>query len=66
MIKRAPIVVNPEHSLREAADHMVTAGIGRVIVVTKEAPRTAIGILTRSDLLAAHAHRLHARGERTT
>jgi H+/Cl- antiporter ClcA/CBS domain-containing protein len=65
LIKRTPIVVNPEHSLREAADHMVAAGIGRVIVVAKEAPRTPVGILTRSDLLAAHAHRLHARGERT-
>jgi predicted transcriptional regulator len=44
---------------------MVASGIGRVIVVAKGAPRTAVGILTRSDLLAAHAHRLHARGERT-
>jgi len=65
IIKRAPIVVHPDSSLRDAADHMTAAGIGRVIVVAKDAPRTALGILTRSDLLAAHAHRLHARGDRT-
>jgi H+/Cl- antiporter ClcA/CBS domain-containing protein len=65
IVKRAPIVVHPDSSLRDAADHMTAAGIGRVIVVGKDAPRTALGILTRSDLLAAHAHRLHARGDRT-
>ncbi|MGZ3419765.1 MAG: chloride channel protein [Polyangiales bacterium] len=60
-VKRAPIVVHPEHSLREAADHMVEARVGRVVVVDKAAPRRAIGILTRSDLLSAHEKRLHAR-----
>jgi predicted transcriptional regulator len=39
---------------------MVGAGVGRVIVVEKSAPRRAIGILTRSDLLTAHEKRIHA------
>jgi hypothetical protein len=39
---------------------MVQAGIGRVVVVDKSAPRKAIGILTRSDLLTAHEKRIHA------
>jgi H+/Cl- antiporter ClcA/CBS domain-containing protein len=60
LVKRTPIVVHPDHTLREAADHMVGAGVGRVIVVEKSAPRRAIGILTRSDLLTAHEKRIHA------
>ena len=55
---RAPVVVHEDHSLREAADHMVEEGIGRVIVVGAQAPHPLLGILTRSDLLSAHRRRL--------
>jgi H+/Cl- antiporter ClcA/CBS domain-containing protein len=58
LIRRAPAVVFPDSSLREAADHMVRENVGRLIVVDREAPRRIIGILTRSDLLGAHAQRL--------
>jgi len=34
------------------------SGVGRLPVVSRDAPRRVIGIVTRSDLLAAHAQRL--------
>jgi chloride channel protein, CIC family len=58
VVKRPPAVVFDDHSLREAADHMVRENVGRLPVVTRAAPRTVVGMITRSDLLAAHAHRL--------
>ena len=58
LLKRAPAVVFEDSSLREAADLMVSLGIGRLPVVSKTAHNQVIGILTRSDLLAAHARRL--------
>jgi CBS domain-containing protein len=54
-----PAVAFESSSLREAADLMVTEGIGRLPVVSQSAPRTVIGMLTRSDLLSAHARRLN-------
>ena len=65
LLKRAPIVVHEHHSLREAADHMVEQNVGRVLIVAADDPQRLIGILTRGDLLAAHARRLretHAAG----
>ncbi len=59
LLKRAPIVVHEGHSLREAADHMVEENVGRVLVVSADEAPHLIGILTRGDLLAAHARRLH-------
>lgn len=59
MIKRAPILVREDHSLREAADHMVAENIGRLIVVDAKDPQRMVGILTRGDLLTAHTRRLH-------
>jgi CBS domain-containing protein len=58
LLKRAPAVIFDDSSLREAADLMVSSSIGRLPVVSKSAPHQVIGILTRSDLLAAHARRL--------
>jgi len=46
--------------LREAADHMVRSGVGRLPVVSREAPRVVTGIVSRSDLLSAHEDRLDA------
>jgi CBS-domain-containing membrane protein len=34
--------------------------VGRLPVVTREDPRRIVGIVSRSDLLAAHAPRLQA------
>ena len=58
LVKRPPAVVFEDSSLREAADHMVQEGVGRLPVVSRSNPRKPIGILTRSDLLAAHQRRL--------
>ena len=58
LIRRAPWVVHGEHSLREAADHMVLAGIGRLVVVDVADPQRVVGMLTRGDILAAHGRRL--------
>jgi CBS domain-containing protein len=58
MLARPPVVVHEQHSLREAADHMVSQNIGRLIVVGHEAPHPLVGILTRGDILAAHGKRL--------
>jgi H+/Cl- antiporter ClcA/CBS domain-containing protein len=58
LLTRAPIVVHEHHSLREAADHMVEQNVGRVLVVGVDDPDRLVGILTRGDLLAAHARRL--------
>lgn len=60
LIRRPPIVVHPDHSLREAADHMVTADVGRLVVVESQPPHRMVGIITRGDLLGAHLRRLRA------
>jgi CBS domain-containing protein len=58
LITRAPLVVREDHTLREAADHMVESQVGRLVVVGMQAPHRMVGIITRGDLLAAHAKRL--------
>ena len=63
VIRRGPAVVFDDNTLREAADHMVREGVGRLVVVRREDPLRVIGIITRSDLLTAHARRLRAREE---
>jgi H+/Cl- antiporter ClcA/CBS domain-containing protein len=60
LIKRQPAVVYEDNTLREAADHMVLEKVGRLPVVERSAPRIVTGMLSRSDLLAAHEPRLHA------
>jgi predicted transcriptional regulator len=50
-----------EHnSLRDVADLMVHERVGRVPVVAADGSRRLVGILSRSDLLAAHERRLDA------
>jgi len=56
LVKRPLALAREDTSLREAADHMVREGVGRLPVVGADG-RLA-GILTRSDLLEAHAQRL--------
>ena len=63
LVRRQPAVVFEDNTLREAADHMVREGVGRLPVVTRADPRRVIGIISRSDLLAAHQPRLQAAGE---
>jgi CBS domain-containing protein len=65
VIRRRPLVVYPDTSLRAAADTMVMHDVGRVVVVTRSAKAEVVGILTRSDLLEAHRGRIGAETERT-
>ena len=58
IIKRPPAIVFEDNSLREAADHMIAEGVGRLPVVARDDTRKVIGWLTRSDLLSAHRQRL--------
>jgi CBS domain-containing protein len=62
VFRRPPAVVFDDNSLREAADHMVRENVGRLAVVARSAPRAVLGIITRSDLLAAHHRRLDEMG----
>jgi H+/Cl- antiporter ClcA/CBS domain-containing protein len=68
LIKRAPVVIHGDNTLREARDHMIRERVGRLPVVTREAPGTVVGILSRSDLLAAHRRQIEESvvAERTT
>jgi CBS domain-containing protein len=58
LVRRPVAVVYEDNTLREAADHMVREGIGRLPVVSRKEPRKPIGMITRSDLLSAHERRL--------
>jgi H+/Cl- antiporter ClcA/CBS domain-containing protein len=58
MIKRPPVVVYHDCSLREAADHMVNHDIGRLPVLDRANPTKLVGIITRSDVLAGFRHRI--------
>jgi CBS domain-containing protein len=60
IIQRPPAIVYEDNSAREAADHMVSEDVGRMPVVTREAPNKVVGWMTRSDLLGAHKRRLDA------
>jgi CBS domain-containing protein len=64
MIRRRPAVIYEDSTLRETADHMVIEQVGRLPVVSRESPLTVVGIVSRSDLLAAHAPRLRAAQKR--
>ncbi len=63
VVRRTPVVVYESQSLRQAADQMVRHGIGRLPVLSEDQPARLVGILSRSDLLAAHQRRLHAATE---
>lgn len=58
LIQRPVAVIYPDQTLRDAADHMARERVGRLPVVTRAAPHRLIGIVTRSDLVNAHARRL--------
>ena len=59
-VRRDPIVVFDDNTLRDAADLMVVESVGRLPVVERARPHRLIGIVSRSDLLSAHAPRLDA------
>jgi H+/Cl- antiporter ClcA/CBS domain-containing protein len=64
VVSRPPVVVFETSTLRDAADHMVLQDVGRLVVVNATEPSRVTGIITRSDVLAAHAPRLRSRDRR--
>jgi chloride channel protein, CIC family len=58
VVKRPAAVVFDDSSLRDVADHMARENVGRLPVVARDDPDRVIGIVTRSDVIAAHARRL--------
>jgi len=66
LVRRPPVVVFEHNTLRDAADLMVVEHVGRIPVVRRDDPRRVIGILSRSDLLTAHAPRLKAERQAST
>jgi predicted transcriptional regulator len=61
-VTRAAVVVYDDSSLRDAADQMARENVGRLPVVARGQPDQVIGIISRTDIIAAHARRLD--GER--
>jgi len=60
LVRRPVAVIFESSTCREAADHMVREGVGRLVVVSEGDPGRPRGIVTRSDLLEAHERRLEA------
>ncbi len=58
LVQRPALAVHERHTLREAADHMVEADVGRLVVLDGVDGGRMVGFITRGDLLAAHAPRL--------
>src|SRR5204863_129129 len=50
-------VVYDDGPRREAAEHMVNHDVGRLPVISRPEPWKVVGMVTRSDLLAAHRRR---------
>ncbi|MGA2442641.1 MAG: CBS domain-containing protein, partial [Tepidisphaeraceae bacterium] len=57
-IRRPPITVWPDATLRDAANEMILHDVGRLVVADPANRRRAIGIITRSDLLRAQRRAL--------
>jgi chloride channel protein, CIC family len=60
VIKRPPVVIGEQATLREAADRMVETRVGRLPVVSPSNPQRVVAILSRSDVIRAHERRLRA------
>jgi H+/Cl- antiporter ClcA/predicted transcriptional regulator len=64
LLRRPPVVVYSDSTLREAADHMVNHDIGRLPVVDRGKPGKLVGFITRSDILSSHRRRLRESGRK--
>jgi H+/Cl- antiporter ClcA len=60
LLSRACVVLFDDCSLRDAADRMARERIGRLPVLSRGDTERLVGIITRSDLVDAHVHRLRA------
>jgi len=62
--KRRPITIHRRETCRAAAERMAEAGVGRLLVVSREDPKRLLGVITRSDLLKARARALEEESAR--
>jgi CBS domain-containing protein len=58
LIVKLPKFVYDDCTVREAVDHMVNHGVGRLPVVRRQGGTQVIGMLTRSDVLSVYQMRL--------
>ncbi|HZW09520.1 MAG TPA: chloride channel protein, partial [Phycisphaerales bacterium] len=57
LVRRPPVVVYEDLTLHDAVNHMVNHDVGRLPVVARS-DRRIVGIITRSNILAAYRRRL--------
>lgn len=57
VIRRPPLFVYDDCSVRQAADHMVNHDVGRLPVIRRSQPNALVGIITRSDVLSVFRRR---------
>jgi CBS domain-containing protein len=58
LVKRPPVTIYEDDTLREAIDLMAENGIGRLPVVIRSDPGRVVAVLTRSDIITANKKRL--------
>jgi H+/Cl- antiporter ClcA len=58
LIKQRPRFAFSDSTVRQATDHMVKHGIGRLPIVTRENKSHVVGIISRSDILTTYRNRI--------
>jgi H+/Cl- antiporter ClcA/CBS domain-containing protein len=58
LVRRPPVLCYSDSNLRDAVNHMVNHDVGRLPVVVRGQPGHVVGIITRSNILAAYRKRL--------
>ena len=58
LLKRSPVFVYTDSTVRQAADLMVEHDIGRLPVVNHDDTLGVVGMVTRSDILSCNRHRI--------
>jgi CIC family chloride channel protein len=55
LVARAPVVARPSQTARAVVELMARSDVGRIVLVAETDPTKTIGIITRSDVVAAFA-----------
>jgi CBS domain-containing protein len=58
LLRRPPVIVYEDSTLHDALNHLVNHDVGRLPVVPRDRRGTVVGIITRSNILAAYRRRL--------
>ena len=62
LVARAPVVARPSQTARAVVELMARSDVGRIILVAENDPTKTIGIITRSDVVAAFAKKSAPKG----